>query len=306
MRSTGRRRSCSRSSRRIPMSRLSLPICATTRDSRAGSKRHTAASTSFCCTIPRTSKPARPVRGAWRAPPGGPRPSGSTVKVLPVLVHGDGSFCGQGVVAETFNMSQTRGYGLGGTLHVILNNQVGSTIWHPRDQRSTLYCADLARAFDAPVVHVNADEPEAVIAAIRVGVEFRQRFHADIVIDHVGYRRHGHWVGDDPTLTRPAMQRRIERHPSVVTLYADALVRRGLLHEEDVTRSKARALERLIAAHPSGVATTPASAAAGQATRETPARGSVRTSMPIDRLRACVERLASKPAGFTPHATVAR
>jgi len=233
-------------------------------------------------------------------------PSGSTVKVLPVLVHGDGSFCGQGVVAETFNMSQTRGYGLGGTLHVILNNQVGSTIWHPRDQRSTLYCADLARAFDAPVVHVNADEPEAVIAAIRVGVEFRQRFHADIVIDHVGYRRHGHWVGDDPTLTRPAMQRRIERHPSVVTLYADALVRRGLLHEEDVTRSKARALERLIGAHPSGVATTPASAAAGQATRETPARGSVRTSMPIDRLRACVERLASKPAGFTPHATVAR
>jgi 2-oxoglutarate dehydrogenase E1 component len=229
---------------------------------------------------------------------------GSTAKVLPVLVHGDGSFCGQGVVAETFNMSQTRGYGVGGTLHVILNNQVGSTIWHPRDQRSTLYCADLSRAFDAPVVHVNADEPDAVIAAIRLGAEFRQRFHADIVIDHVGYRRYGHWVGDDPTLTRPAMQRRIERHPSVVSLYASALVRRGVVREEDVERIKAGALERLIAARPSPIAPAPHPDASSATTQEPALQTTIRTAMPIDRLREHVGRLATKPTGFTPHATV--
>ena len=238
--------------------------------------------------------------------------SGSARAVLPVLVHGDGSFGGQGVVAETLNLSQTRGYGIGGTLHVILDNRIGSTIWHPRDQRSTLYCADLARGFDTPVVHVNADDPEAVVAAIRIGVEFRQKFHADIVVDHVGYRRYGHWVGDDPTLTRPAMQRRIDCHPGVVSLYASALASRGVVSEDAVSRIEAEALERLVAAKPrpeaSACGARPEMATqARTAVGETPAQAqatAVRTAMPVEVLRGYVARLASPPDGFTPHATV--
>jgi 2-oxoglutarate dehydrogenase E1 component len=227
---------------------------------------------------------------------------GSIRKVLPVLVHGDGSFSGQGVVAETFNMAQTRGYGIGGTLHVILNNQIGSTIWHPRDQRSTLSCADLARAYDAPIVHVNADNPEAVVIAIRIATEFRQKFNADIVVDHIGYRRYGHWVGDDPTLTRPAMQRRIDRHPGVVDIYAESLVRRNVVSDDDVSRFKADALARLAAARPEAAALAPAKRL--EATSDGVGQPAVRTAMPIDRLRGLIARLAAPPAGFTPHESV--
>jgi 2-oxoglutarate dehydrogenase E1 component len=232
------------------------------------------------------------------------REGGSIRKVLPVLVHGDGSFCGQGVVAETFNTSQTRGYGVGGTLHVILNNQIGSTIWNPRDQRSTLYCSDLSRAFDAPIVHVNADDVEAVVAAARICTEFRQKFNADIVVDHVGYRRYGHWVGDDPTLTRPAMQRRIDGRPSVVTLYASTLAHRGVVRDEDVERIKAEALARLNAARPRPLAPAQPSAARAEAGEEVRVPATIRSSMPIDRLQAYVARLATPPAGFTLHASV--
>lgn len=231
--------------------------------------------------------------------------SGSARKVLPVLVHGDGSFCGQGVVAETFNLAQTRGHGVGGTLHVILNNQVGSTVSHPRDQRSTLYCADLARGFDAPIVHVNANDPEAVVATARLATEFRMRFGADIVVDHVGYRRYGHWVGDDPTMTRPAAQRRIERQPSVLSLYARALARRGVASEADAERLKTQALARLAAAQTEAGAPAPAPAPSDGA-REREAQGNVRTAVPIERLRALIVRLATPPAGFALHAGVAK
>jgi 2-oxoglutarate dehydrogenase E1 component len=231
--------------------------------------------------------------------------TGSIRKVLPVLVHGDGSFCGQGVVAETFNLAQTRGYGVGGTLHVILNNQVGSTVSHPRDQRSTLYCADLARAFDAPIVHVNADDPEAVVATARLATEFRMKFGADIVVDHVGYRRYGHWVGDDPTMTRPAEQRRIERQPTVLSLYAHMLARRGVASDEDVERLKENAAARLTAAQTEADAPAPAPVAGGR-TRETQAHENVRTGVPIEPLRALIVRLATPPAGFVLHAGVAK
>ena len=152
----------------------------------------------------------------------------SSRKVVPVLMHGDAAFPGQGIVAETLNLSQTRGYSVGGTIHVIVNNQIGSTISDPRDSRSTMHCADLARAIDAPIVHVNADDPEAVVTAARMSAAFRARFAADIVVNLVGYRRHGHFGGDDPTMTQPAMQRRIRSHRSVPRLYAEALADRGV------------------------------------------------------------------------------
>ena len=231
------------------------------------------------------------------------QPGGSMRTVLPILVHGDGSFCGQGVVAETLNLAQTRGYGVGGTLHLILNNQVGSTVSHPRDQRSTLYCADLARAFDAPIVHVNADDPEAVVAAARLATEFRMRFGADIVVDHVGYRRYGHWVGDDPTLTRPAMQRRIDRHSSVVSRYAGDLVRRGVVNPDEVEGLKARARARLSAAHAAADVNPPGDPMRPEPAR-VPRRSSIHTAMPIDQLRSIVTRMAILPPGFVPHASV--
>ena len=231
--------------------------------------------------------------------------SGSIRKVLPVLVHGDGSFSGQGVVAETFNLAQTRGYGVGGTVHLILNNQVGSTVSHPRDQRSTLYCADLARAFDAPIVHVNADDPDAVVATARLATEFRMKFGADIVVDHVGYRRYGHWVGDDPTMTRPATQRRIERQPSVLSLYARVLEGRGVTSDEEVERLKESAAARLTAAQTEAEAPTPAPVPNDDA-REAQAHGNVRTAVPIEQLRALIVRIATPPTGFVLHASVAK
>ena len=229
---------------------------------------------------------------------------GSIRKVLPVLVHGDGSFCGQGVVAETFNLAQTRGYGVGGTVHVILNNQVGSTVSHPRDQRSTLYCVDLARGFDAPIVHVNADDPEAVVAGARLATEFRMKFGADIVVDHVGYRRYGHWVGDDPMMTRPAAQRRIEAQPSVLSLYARALARRGLASDEEVERLKESSAARLTAV-PTEAGAPATAPVPSDGAREPQPHGNVCTAVPIELLRALIVRLATPPAGFVLHASVA-
>ncbi|HTS23415.1 MAG TPA: 2-oxoglutarate dehydrogenase E1 component [Casimicrobiaceae bacterium] len=227
---------------------------------------------------------------------------GSVRKVLPVIVHGDGSFCGQGVVAETFNLAQTRGYGIGGTLHLILNNHVGSTISHPRDQRSTLYCADLARAFDAPVLHVNADQPEAVVVTAAIATEFRMKFGADVVVDHVGYRRYGHWVGDDPTLTRPATQRRIDAHPAVVSLYAATLARRGVTGEHDAERLRAEALARLAAAN-EAAAGDRARPAHADAAAQGPAQP-IHTAVPVDQLRALAMRLATPPEGFATHPAI--
>ena len=227
---------------------------------------------------------------------------GSSRKVLPVLVHGDASFSAQGVVTETLNLSQTRGYGVGGTLHLILNNQIGSTVSHPRDARSTLYCTDTARAIDAPIVHVNADDPDAVVFAAQLATDYRMKFGADIVVDHVSYRRHGHFTGDDPTITRPAMQSRIERHRSVVELYAEQLVSRGIAAGEQLDRLKAEALAILtIAQSQQGVpsAAKPANSSARRQ-RDRP----IRTAIPLDRLRTIIERLATVPPGFMLHANI--
>ena len=227
----------------------------------------------------------------------------STRKVMPILMHGDASFSAQGVVTETLNLSQTRGYGVGGTLHLILNNQIGSTVSHPRDSRSTLSCADVARAVDAPIVHVNADDPDAVVFAARLATGFRATFGADIVVDHVGYRRYGHFVRDDPTITQPAMQRRILRHRSVVSLYAEQLSRRGMAGEELAETLGAEALSAMKAQAPNNaVAPTMAGGPPPQTLPSKPAR----TTIPLDQLRAMTERLATPPQGFVLHADLSK
>ncbi len=150
-------------------------------------------------------------------------------KVVPVQIHGDAAFAGQGVIMETLQLSQARGFFTGGTIHVIINNQVGFTTSDPRDARSTLYCSDVAKMIEAPILHVNADDPEAVCFVVRFALEYRRKFHKDVVIDLVCYRRHGHNEADEPSATQPMMYQVIRKKPSVRQIYTDKLVAEGVV-----------------------------------------------------------------------------
>src|SRR5213076_2285681 len=151
---------------------------------------------------------------------------GTDFTVLPVALHGDAAFAGQGVVAETLNMSQLRGYRTGGTVHIVINNQVGFTA-APAASRSSFYCTDVARMIEAPIFHVNGDDPEAVVRVARLAFEFRQAFNKDVVIDLICYRRRGHNEGDDPSMTNPLMYQIIDNKRSVRKLYTEELIGRG-------------------------------------------------------------------------------
>jgi len=157
-------------------------------------------------------------------------------RVVPVLMHGDAAFAGQGVVMETLQLSQARGYRTGGTIHIVINNQIGFTTSDPRDVRSTTYGSDVAKMLEAPILHVNADDPEAVVFATRLGLRYRQRFHKDFVIDLVGYRRLGHNEADEPAATQPVMYRAIRQHPTARKIYADQLAAEGVLAAADADK----------------------------------------------------------------------
>lgn len=217
-------------------------------------------------------------------------------RALAVLVHGDAAFPGEGVVAETLNLGNLRGYSVGGAIHVIANNQIGFTT-EAGEGRSTRYASDLAKGFGLPVVHVNADEPEAAVDAMRLAWAFRQRFGRGILVDLVGYRRWGHNEADEPAFTQPLMYARIRSHPTVRSLYADRLAGLGV-----VTPERAQAMAEEVAARlaqAKGEAPTPPA--------PVPARPPAELSpVTTERLGRIGEALLTWPADFLPHPRVAR
>jgi 2-oxoglutarate dehydrogenase E1 component len=154
-------------------------------------------------------------------------------RVLPILIHGDAAFAGQGVVMETLQLSQARAFYTGGSVHVIINNQVGFTTSAPEDARSTMYCSDVAKMLETPIFHVNSDDPDAVVFVTRLALKYRQHFNKDVVIDLVCYRRHGHNEADEPSATQPVMYQTIRKHPTTRKIYADRLVAAGVLSDAE-------------------------------------------------------------------------
>ena len=225
--------------------------------------------------------------------------------VLPVLVHGDASFAGQGVVAETFNLAGLSGYTTGGTLHVIANNQVGFTT-EPSEGRSTRYPSDLAKGFDVPIVHVNADDSEAALSAVRLGMAYREEFRRDFVIDLVGYRRLGHNEQDDPSYTQPLMAARIETHPTARALYARRLRDEGIVSVEEADDLVDSVEEELRSAHEGLQAARGGDESAPGARAQTRTAPAVVTAVPDEQLRALDEELVRVPSGFAVNPKLAQ
>jgi 2-oxoglutarate dehydrogenase E1 component len=239
-------------------------------------------------------------------------PPDMRISVLPLLMHGDAAFAGQGVVAECFSLSDLKGYRTGGSLHFIVNNQIGFTTY-PRYSRSSPYPSDVAKMIDAPIFHVNGDDPEAVVFAAKVAIEFRQKFHKPVVIDMFCYRRHGHNEGDEPAFTQPVMYKKIASHPSTLEIYAKRLIGEGVVTEGEVEKAKADWRARLDAELEAGAGYKPNKAdwldgkwaglkIADQ--EEDPRRGV--TGVDIAVLKEIGRRITRVPDGFRVHRTIQR
>jgi 2-oxoglutarate dehydrogenase E1 component len=231
-------------------------------------------------------------------------------QVMPILVHGDAAFAGQGVVMETLNLSQTRGYGTGGTVHLIANNQIGFTTSDPRDTRSTTYCTDVAKMVEAPIFHVNGDDPEAVLFVTQLALDFRQQFHKDVVIDIVCFRKLGHNEQDEPFVTQPLMYKKIAQHPGTRKLYADKLVAQGVVgadepeqlirHYRDTLDAGKQTVSPVLSNFKSKFAVDWAPFLNSKWT------DAADTHVPLPELQRLGQRVTSVPAGFKLHPTVAR
>ena len=231
-------------------------------------------------------------------------------RVMPILIHGDAAFSGQGVVMELFQMSETRGFGVGGTLHIVVNNQVGFTTSDPRDLRSTLYCSTIAKMVHAPIFHVNGDDPDAVQHVMKIACDFRRKFKRDVVIDLVCYRRHGHNEADEPAATQPLMYKNIRGMKTTRRLYADCLVKRGLVGEAQVQALMDEYRERLDKGEQvADVVTEPR-------TNEYAARWhdfdhvdepcDIDTAIPLEKIRDLSRKMTTLPDGFQLHNRVKR
>ena len=220
--------------------------------------------------------------------------------VVPVLIHGDASFPGQGIVAETLNLQALSGYSTGGTIHIIANNQLGFTT-DPNDSRSTRYASDLAKGFDLPIVHVNADDVEACVAAMRLAVAFRNEFGRDVLIDLVGYRRFGHNETDEPAYTQPQMYEAIKAHPPVREVYAKQLEEQGVVSAADAESLAAECYERVAAAHTELKETMAGPPDTGRHEIDTTMSREPKTTLPEDTLRSLNEQLLRVPDGFNVH-----
>jgi 2-oxoglutarate dehydrogenase E1 component len=239
-------------------------------------------------------------------------PPDMRISVLPLLMHGDAAFAGQGVVAECFGLSDLKGYRTGGSVHFIVNNQIGFTTY-PRYSRSSPYPSDVAKMIDAPIFHVNGDDPEAVVFAAKVAIEFRQKFHKPVVIDMFCYRRHGHNEGDEPAFTQPVMYKRIASHPSTLEIYSRRLVAEGVMTDGEVEKAKADWRARLDAELEAGSGYKPNKADwldgkwAGfkSADAEEDARRGV-TGVDAAVLKDIGRKITKVPDGFRAHRTIQR
>ena len=230
--------------------------------------------------------------------------------VIPVLIHGDAAFSGQGIVMETLNMSQTRAFNTGGTIHIVINNQIGFTTSNPLDARSTLYCTDVASMIQAPVLHVNGDDPEAVLFVTRLALDYRMTFNKDVVIDLICYRRLGHNEADEPATTQPVMYKKIRKHKTTRQIYAQKLVSEGVLSHEDVVQMEqdyqkllesGQVVSRPISDNPSYSYTNQWHKFLNK-NWDAPSK----TAISLDYLRFCNDRMQCLPAGFELHPRVAK
>ena len=234
-------------------------------------------------------------------------------KALPLLIHGDAAFAGQGVVAECFTLSGLRGHRTGGSLHFIVNNQIGFTTY-PRYSRSSPYPSDVAKLVEAPIFHVNGDDPEAVVFCAKVATEYRQKFHKPVVIDMFCYRRFGHNEGDEPAFTQPIMYRLIRSHPTTLQIYAKRLVAEGIVTEGEVDKMRADWRQRLEAEYEAGQSYSAnkadwldgrwAGVKAARDIADDDLRG--KTGVELARLRLIGERITAAPDGFNIHKTILR
>ncbi len=233
-------------------------------------------------------------------------------KVMPLLIHGDAAFAGQGVIPECFGLSGLKGHKTGGSLHFIINNQIGFTT-SPRNARSSPYPSDSAKMIEAPIFHVNGDDPEAVTFAAKIATEFRQKFHKPVVIDMFCYRRFGHNEGDEPSFTQPRMYKIIRSHPTTLEIYARRLEGEGVIRAGEVDEMRQSFRDRMETEYESGQAYKPNKAdwldgrwSGIKATRDYDDARRGKTGVPIERLKALGEKIASAPDSFNVHRTVKR